>query len=444
MIPGADKEALTLFGGLPQLAPRGSLDLKSLDNERGNRTAVRNIVLVTLDCVRPDHLGCYGYRGVETPHLDQLAACGLLFEEAVTHGPNTWVAHGALFTGCYPPVNGLRSPHDRLSPQVVTMAEWFSAHGWTTAAFPGTSLVGRGHGFHRGFDLFDDKWLEAMETSGGKVLWRRNWKQALAKAFEWMEESREPFLVWLHYIDTHHLPILDLPEYYRSRFSPRWQYYDGKVSRADTECVGEIKRFLEDKGFSERTVLAIFADHGEELGEDGRPLHDGELKEDVVRVPLIMVAPGTWAWGGKRLCHPVGLVDVFPTLCKLTGLEPPSGIQGLSLDEEDLLWGSRLRARILYLENWPKGFVAARTSQWKLVLRVDPCDEASVRGPKVAGLYDLRNDPGGTNDLSGSYPDVVEWLRAECMRWFTMSPSGGSWEEGMESVKEALEALGYI
>lgn len=405
---------------------------------------MRNIVLVTLDCVRADRLGCYGYPGVETPNLDRLAALGVLFQEAVTQAPNTWVAHGTIFTGCYPPVHGLRTPQSTLSPHVITVAEWFSAHGWATAAFPGTTLVGRVHGFHRGFQLFDDKWEEARQSSGGRVLWRKNWKQALGKAFEWIQKSGEPFLVWLHYIDTHHFPTVELPEYYRSRFSPRWQYYDGKVSRADEECVGEIESFLESNGLWERTIVAVFADHGEQLEEDGRPVHDGELREDVLRVPLIIAGEGTWASGGKRICLPVGLVDLFPTLCHLCGLEPPAGIQGLSLADEGFLAKGGMQTRILYCENWPKGFVAARTSQWKLVLQVEVGDEIALNRPKVIGLFNLRSDPKEVNDVSEIYPDVAGWLKEECMRWVRGFKGGLLMEEGTESVKEALEALGYI
>jgi len=402
-----------------------------------------NFVLVTLDCVRPDHLGCYGYKGVETPNLDRMAASGVLFEQAVTHAPNTWVAHASLFTGCYPPVHGLRAAHHRLSSRVTTMAEWFASHGWATAAFPGTTLVGRAQGFQRGYELFDEEWTcEGFQTE--QAFWRRDFKTALARAKNWMQEAGEPFLLWIHYMDTHHLPEFQIPDYYRSRFSSRWQCYDGKISYADHVCLGEIWGHLEQTGLAQRTMVAVFADHGEELHQDDRPLHDGGLGEDVVRVPLVICLPGSKGLRGLRVAEQVGLVDLFPTCCQLAGLSLPEGMQGVPLGS--LLSGQSNEAagRGLYLENWSKGFLGLRTREWKLILKYADPERLAQEPPELTALYHLPTDPQEKRDLAQRHPLLVNELKKECLSWTQKGSTQNVAPEENSAIKKALEGLGYM
>jgi len=399
--------------------------------------------LVTLDCVRPDHLGCYGYRGVETPNLDRMAASGVLYEQALTHAPNTWVAHASLFTGCFPPAHAMRAPQHRISSHLSTMAEWFSSHGWTTAAFPGTTLVGKAQGFNRGFDLFDDQWAgEGLRTD--QAIWRRNWKAALGRVKGWMDMAREPFLIWIHYIDTHHLPEPELPEYYRRRFPPGWQYYDGKISHADRACVGEIIDHLGRRGLLERTVMAVFADHGEELCEDDRPLHDGGLREDSVRIPLVLRLPDGMSPGGVRVEEPVGLVDLFPSLCHLAGLSIPQGIQGLVLPGLPGREGALGQGRILYMENWPRGLLGVRSREWKLILRRQDLDDGDEAKSRVEALYHLPTDPGERNDVARKPPAIVEHLQEECLLWAKGPASRSVAQDEEMAIRRALEGLGYL
>ena len=117
---------------------------------------LRNLVLITLDCVRPDFLGCYGCQDVHTPSLDRMAARGVVFEQAITQAPNTWVSHAGILTGCYPPQHGLRTPYDCMVPGIPTLASILSSAGYRTAGFPGNDLAGSRMGFGAGFDLFFD------------------------------------------------------------------------------------------------------------------------------------------------------------------------------------------------------------------------------------------------------------------------------------------------
>lgn len=403
-----------------------------------------NLIMVTLDCVRPDHLGCYGYRQVETPNLDSLARAGVLFEQAVTHAPNTWVSHATIFTGLLPPRHGLRAPNSRISPDAVTLAEWLSSQGYATAGFPGTNLVGRPMGFHRGFHRFHEEWWSDSWQAEDK-LWRRNWDEALGLAMDWMGRSREPFFVWLHYMDTHHLPELRLPDYFRSRFSPKWQHYDGKISYADQVCVGRLLDFLRTEELLDRTVLMIFSDHGEELHEDDRPLHDYGLRDDVIRVPLIFHLPCPDHARSLYIPGQVCLVDLFPTACDLLGLSKPQDLDGQSLLP---LWGGRREdgagSSIAYLENWPKGFIGVRTSEWKLILRHPRPEEWGRVEPLVEGLYHLPTDPGEHLDVSTAHPVVVDELRTHGVRLGRGGKPILLTQEDSEIVDRALKALGYL
>jgi arylsulfatase A-like enzyme len=404
-----------------------------------------NLLMVTLDAVRPDHLGCYGYRGVETPNLDALALHGVLFEQAVTHAPNTWVAHATLFTGCLPPRHALRTATSRISSSILTLAEWLSNCGYATAAFPGTTLVGRPQGFQRGFDLFDEAWLH----DGYRVkdiLWRLNWADALGRAKKWIQETPEPFFLWLHYIDTHHLPEYDLPEYFRLDFSPRWQHYDGKISYADEACIGNILKFLEKSGLQDRTILIVLSDHGEELLDDDRAVHDGGLKDDVIRVPLIIGLPAPIQRSAIRVSDQFRLVDLYPTACDLLNISPPSGLQGQTF--LNVLKGHGPRhdhASLAYLENWPKGYLGIRSSEWKLILRHSCPEDWGKDSPNVEGLYHLSTDPGEDRDLSEKHPSVLQHLKTSCLRWAKASNTAEDLTpEDRERIERVLRKLGYL
>ena len=222
------------------------------------------VIMVTLDCVRPDHLGCYGYKGVDTPNMDRIAQDGVVFEQAICQAPNTWVSHGAILTGCNPYKNGVRTPSTILSEQVVTLAEAFSEAGYVTAAFPAHTLVGPARGFNRGFDLFDldeSEFLHSSAASENKFY--RDWETMWAKAKTWMSAQKKPFFIWLHYMGTHWEPheALSLPVEYQRNYSAYGQFFDGKISWADKECIGEIEDFLNESGLTDDSVFAI-AGHG--------------------------------------------------------------------------------------------------------------------------------------------------------------------------------------
>jgi len=401
--------------------------------------------MITLDCVRPDFLGCYGNTRVSTPNMDRLATQGLCCEQTITQSPCTWVSHAGIFTGFYPPVHGLRAPLDRLSEPVTTLAEVLSEAGFQTAGFPANDLVGSRTGLNRGFDLYFEDYPE--DRGNGLTANRRNtWSGILNKAETWIKTRHQRFFAWFHYLDTHHLPECDLPPYYRLNFNPDWQFYEGKISYADEAAVGRILSLLERCGLTRETLIILFGDHGEDLGGDGLPRHNGELTDSVLRVPLIIAGAG----GGapvSRVTRQTRTVDILPTALGLLGVSSPPGLDG-----NDLLQDSSLtdpldpQSSLAYAENFPLGLETVRSQEWKF-----------VRGNQGKALFHLSNDPAeqqnvlDMNPLTGDFFEKqMEAItrRSQFVKSVTPPEAGKEHREttpeAYQRTMETLQGLGYL
>ncbi len=350
-----------------------------------------NVVLIALDCVRADHLRCYGYRGTETPIVDRIAAEGAVFEQAVCQCPNTWVSFASMFTGCNPYHHGVRTRFAELSPQRPTLAEALKALGYRTAGFPGFGFLTRERHFDRGFD---DYFLN--EAPPPKGLEPQHGCQEPGKQlellFEWMDRPDDrPFLAWLHYVHTHMWPqeLLPLPREYRTRFSDAWQYYDGKISYADDSFIRPIWEGLAQRGLLDRTILVVTSDHGEVLYRALPPIdctgHGNIPVDQAIRVPLLMRAPSLVP-AGRRVPDQVRTIDLMPTLLELCGGAPIEDVDGASL--VCLLAGrpDPAHPRDAYIENLHRGeeraYIGIRTERWKLLL-IPPPPAVSV-SPKLS------------------------------------------------------------
>lgn len=416
----------------------------------GLSTHLWNIVFVTLDCVRPDFLGCYGCQDVRTPNLDRLAARGVVFEQAITQAPNTWVSHAGILTGLYPHLHGLRSPYDRLGPEVPTLASLLAEAGYRTAGFPGNDLLGSRAGFGKGFDLYYEDYRLCRtadpSASGVSANNRNRWEDVLAAADAWFSAVSEPFFVWFHYLDTHHLPACDLPDYFRFGRDPQWQFYEGKISLADERCIGAVLEMLERHGSCERTLLFILSDHGEELVPGLPPFHNGGLSERVLRVPLILFRPGM-AGGGTRVSQQVRTVDLVPTVLKANGLLPTGsgngtgaapGFSGFPLPLPGLVPTPRPLASardIAYAENEPLGLSCLRTEEWKYLV-----------SPEGEMLFHLASDPAEQTNVLSRHPQTAEYFRREIEELGVRGPSAVRVraEREEEETRRLLRSFGYI
>lgn len=409
-----------------------------------------NIVFITLDCVRPDFLGCYGCQSVRTPNLDRLAARGVVFEQAVTQAPNTWVSHAGILTGLYPHLHGLRSPYDRLGSEVPTLASLLSEAGYRTAGFPGNDLLGSRAGFGKGFDLYfeDYRLCRSVDPAANGVTAnnRNRWEEVLGAADAWLSAVSEPFFLWFHYLDTHHLPECDLPDFFRFGRDPQWQFYEGKISLADERCIGAVLGMLDRHGSYERTLLFILSDHGEELVPGLPPFHNGGLSDKVLRVPLIVFCPGM-PGGGMRISQQVRTADLVPTVLDAIGLLPgrsgngggaACGFSGFPLPLPGLLPVPRPLAGgrdVAYAENEPLGLFCLRTEEWKYLV-----------APEGEMLFHLASDPAEQANVLSRHPWTAEYFRREMEELGVRGPSAvrirADREE--EETRRLLKSFGYI
>ena len=271
-----------------------------------------DVVLITIDTLRADHVGGYGAPDVATPALDALIAEGLRFERAYATAPLTLPSHASMLTGLYPPRHGVR--HNgvfHLGQEAETLAESFQAAGFHTGAVVGSFVLSAQFGLHQGFDHYDDQFGE--KRSAGSGFQERTATQVTDHALAWLATVDDPFFLWVHYYDPH--ADYQPPAPWSERFAGR--LYDGEVAYVDSE-IGRLIEALEERGRFDRTVVAVTSDHGEALGEHGESTHGYFLYDAVLRVPLILRGPGLPS--GQARADLVSGAAVAPTLAQLAGL----------------------------------------------------------------------------------------------------------------------------
>ena len=360
-----------------------------------------DVLLITLDTTRADHLGCYGYERIETPHIDRLAAEGVLYERCYTPVPITLPSHLSILTGTYPAYHGVRENAGfYVAPELTTLAEVLKREGYSTAAFVGAYPLDSQTGLDQGFDLYDDNYPSSLEEGKHPLLAgffdERPAADVVLPALGWLDEQNGPFFLWAHFFDPHQPQIPPSP--YRERYAD--SLYDGEIAAVD-EAIGRLLARLEERGSLDRTLVVLTADHGEGLGDHGELTHALLLYSTTVRVPLIVRHPRGPA--GVRVGAPVATVDILPTILGQLGLEAPEAVQGHPLPRSDGEGGPRRKilSETLY---------GALMHGWSPLDRLTVDDWMLVHGP-VPRLYHLADDPGELRDLAGEEPERLAALR---------------------------------
>src|SRR5947199_1553754 len=275
-----------------------------------------NVVFITIDTLRADHLRCYGYARIETPNIDALARTGVRFTQARTPVPITLPAHTAIFTGSFPMATGMHDfSGNKLPANATTLAKVLRDSGYTTAAFIGAAVLDSRFGLNQGFETYFDHFDFSRLDETNLDLTERRGDLVVDEALGWLKQTpRQPFLLWVHLYDPH-FPYAP-PEPYASRY--RTHLYDGEIAFADAQ-VGRLLSFLKQRGLFEHSVIALAGDHGEGLGEHGEKTHGFFIYNSTLHVPLILKVPGA---APRVVAEDVSLVDVMPTL--LQALKIPS------------------------------------------------------------------------------------------------------------------------
>ncbi|MCI0604264.1 sulfatase-like hydrolase/transferase [bacterium] len=450
-----------------------------------------NILLISVDTLRRDRLGCYGYQAARTPHIDALARQSVLFEDAVSPIPLTGPSHVTMLTGLYPHRHGVPANGIRLSKNLITVPETLAKAGYETAAFvSGWTLkndsVGLSTKFaHYGEDfsctrIFPDSILKLtvprvlVRLTGSVIGYHLEHRERPAEAttrdvLSWLSGKRNrPFFLMVHYFDPHgpHIDPSNVTSSHRdtaavfdysqpaeikrqilsdpSRVERVKQAYDREISYTDSQF-GLLMDKLKELKLDQNTVVIFTADHGESLTEHGWYFDHGEyLYETCVLVPLLIRFPGK-SQMKTRISHQVRLVDLAPTILEITGQKMANKIDGESLIP--ILKGTESQPRVSFGElqqgsgDSSRSRYYVRMNGYKLIWNFDR-RELTHPVPAYEELYDLSSDPNEEHNLISTAPPVLEYLRSAMK---SRLPQRLYDLQSPESdVREQLEALGYL
>ena len=447
-----------------------------------------NVLLITIDTLRADRLGCYGYARPTSPHIDRLATEGALFERLYTTLPRTTQSVATILTGRYPKSHGARGLFSTLSPANLTLAEILKDAGYDTAAFVSNLFLRPGQGFEQGFDRYDNPQARWDGDSAGPVS---------AAALDWLRgrTGGRPFFLWVHYLDPHWTyrprPPFDRtfdPGYagpftlyedleagrltkgqviFDNRLAPRQvehvaALYDGEIAQVDAALADLLEYAARPE--LQPLLVVLTSDHGESLGEHGYHFAHGEyLYQTTLRVPLLLSLPGRIP-AGLRVDALAENVDIAPTVVALLGLSRMQAVDGRPLFVPPTLatpghlpvWVPAPGRSIVFAESdyqlihpenrryyipGPSGrWSSAFDGRFKLIHIPRP-------GGDILELYDLASDPGETRNLegAGADPEVHRRLQQELQRFVDYDAGAvGAPRTIDEEEKRRLKSLGYI
>lgn len=376
-----------------------------------------NVILLSIDALRPDHLGTYGADKAKTPFIDAIADEGNVFNNAFGSSCLTPIAHGTILSGLNPPGHGVRGPFDEVEAPLIS--ERLKKEGFETAGFTGVGFLGSQYGFNKGFDHFNEvtpkiAWGSKDYEVKGKNLtcWFGNywWDDMIA----WLKaHQKDRFFIFGHYFEVHYGAEEQLlkkgslsPDYL-----PDFAYYDAKIEYMDTHLIGPLVDCLKTAGIWDNTVIVITADHGENIGElpvtpEFYPQHR-TLYECDLRIPLIIKAPSLPE--GGHIDALARSIDIVPTIYDCLGFNA-AGLDGISLlerigsNKEDSLIAY---AEELYPLRGTGDWQAVRSTQYKYIMD---------RRSQKEQFFHILSDPAEKNNLMSSLNKdeaglVHEWRR---------------------------------
>jgi arylsulfatase A-like enzyme/Flp pilus assembly protein TadD len=397
--------------------------------------APTNVVFITIDTLRADHLGCYGYKNIRTPNIDALALDSVKFERAYTPVPITLPSHTVIFTGTYPMLSGMHDfSGNRLGPQQQTLASILKEQGYSTGAVVASAVLDSRFGLNKGFDFYFDHFdfnrleesnLDEMERPGNVVA---------DKVLEWLSQnSQKPFFLWMHLYDPHYpyRPPAPYSEEYKSNL------YDGEIAFADAQ-VGRLLHYLKEKGLYQKSLIVLSGDHGEGLGEHGERTHGFFIYNSTLHVPLLIHLPR--APGVREISAPISTVDIMPTVLEILGIPAPSQVQGKSLLPR-ISGKKQEETPYLYAET----FLPRLHFDWSELRGVESDRFHFILAPRPE-LYDLSKDPQELHNLYAEKRAVSDELNAKLtaiIREYTPGQEFADKTPLDPALMERLKSLGY-
>ncbi|UCE42289.1 MAG: sulfatase-like hydrolase/transferase [Candidatus Aminicenantes bacterium] len=395
-----------------------------------------NYIIISVDTLRADRIGCYGFSDVKTPTIDMFASRGVKFEKCIAQTPLTLPSHTSLLTGTYPTYHGVRDNGGFLVPQEMdTLAELMKQNGYQTSAFVAAYVLDSKWGLDQGFDFYFDNFdLSKYKTiSLGNV--QRPGNEVLDEVIPWLEEHKQQkFFTFIHFYDPH--TPYEPPSPYSERYPNR--PYVGEIAYTDSQ-ISRLWEFLEKNGLLDNTILVFTSDHGESLGEHQEKAHGFFIYQAGVHVPLIFVTPFEHLQGLSR-SSVVSLVDIMPTLLELAQVPVPVQVQGKSL--VPLFSSESKNEYFSYCETYYPRFHYG----WSELKSYQDERYKLIVAPKLE-LYDLSDDPGELNNIVNSQPEETRRLM-NLINEFIDKTGKDAYELDYshmdEESREKLAALGYI
>ncbi len=444
-----------------------------LSCSRDGRGERPNIIVITVESVRSDHVGCYGFDRPTTPAFDELAREGTRYENA--HSVTSWTlaSHATLLTGLYPTAHQVTGPMDRLGDSYVTLAEHLGANGYQTAGFVSGPFLRTPHNLHQGFELYDDSPSSSSQQDAHHDITNPAMEELLADFLSNRRDSERPFFLFAYMWDPHYdyNPPAPFDTMFRSDTAEPFDIaefelnplirpgmtagalryvrdqYEGEI-RCTDELLGRLWKQLRDEGLWEETTIILTADHGEEFFEHGGKGHKNGLYDETLHVPLVI----KWAGSSAAEVDPrlTGLIDLFPTIVGMTGTASREELHGKSLLQEPrkpehplffelitTLYGVGADRGKKEVERW----WAVRRGDFKMI---------SIPDRHTNLLFDMIGDPLEKNSIEKLRPDILEEYLALLPPWQqrmqAVARQHGPPENAFLSNEEIdrLKALGYI
>ncbi len=377
------------------------------------------VILISVDTLRADHVGVYGYRKTPTPNLDSFAERGTIFSAIDAHVPLTLPSHASLMTSRYPFASRIEENGERLPDGAVTLASVLRSHGYKTGAFIGSVILNRNCGLEQGFDFYDSPFrLDTGQPANPYQLHvRRDASLVVHAAEQWLDSNRgQPVFAFVHLFDLHTPYVLSS--------------YDAELEHVD-RALGRLKQALVRGGWWDQSLIVLLADHGESLGEHGEATHGYFVYESTLWVPLIVHWPAASATHPARIPEPAGLVDVAPAILDFLNIPAPASFQGQSLLQET---ERAVVSESIYTQD---------AFHWAALRSVRLGSYKFIEAPKPE-LYNLQDDPGEQNNLlrkdTAKAQDLRGRLNSVLLRYSPQS-SPPAIAPGAEAM---LKSLGYL
>jgi len=417
----------------------------------------RNIIIISLDEVRPDHLSCYGYKKISTNAIDKIAKEGVRFETCISSAEFTPIAMGSVITGKYPNKHGMRDAYSHISgPSIGGILK---RNGYKTAGFVGNDIISKKHGFAEGFDFWNEASEETSWDLAGypgaesdEMFYDGNYW--VEEFFKWLKENyKENFFIWGHFYETHEGSEHSLLEkgLIKEGELPEFGYYDAKIKMADEKLIGRLLTTLDDLGITKNTTLVVMSDHGTNLGEyPAKPIpwrkgvviypqhntmHDCDLK-------VAMIIKGEGLPEGKIVKGMVRSIDLIPTLLELADIAVEQfdfdGNSLLPIIEKGEVRGGEVYSEDLFEPRGEGALQSLRTEKYKFMRNLTLGIEA---------YFDLLNDPQEQNNIKEKVDsEKLITIRKKLNAFLKTKVTSGKEfsQKEKEAIDQRLRALGYI